>query len=134
MKNGVIIEQLKKDVGNPDIDEFDLICSIAFGHAPMTRELRASKARRSKFLEKYQGTCRAVLEKLLDIYARTSVVNIDDRSILKGESFKSFGGPQKILSQFGGKDGYLAAVHELERTLYVPEANSINSSMRTFRL
>lgn len=134
MKNGVIIEQLKKDVGNPDIDEFDLICSIAFGRTPMTRELRASKARRSKFLEKYQGTCRAVLEKLLDIYARTSVVNIDDRSILKGESFKSFGGPQKILSQFGGKDEYLAAVHELERTLYVPEANSINSSMRTFRL
>ena len=134
LSKGIIIEQLKKDIGNPDLDEFDLICSIAFGRTPMTRELRASKVRRSKFLEKYQGTCRAVLETLLDIYARTSVVNIDDRSVLKGESFKVFGGPQKIVSQFGGKHEFLSAVRELERTLYVPEMDSTHRNMGATRL
>lgn len=128
-ENGVIIEQLKKDVGNQDIDEFDLICSIAYGSTPMTRQLRASKARRSRLLEKYQGTCREVLERLIDIYAHNGVVNIDDSSVLKGESFKSLGGQMKIAKEFGGKTAYKEAVRELERSLYVPElSEAINKT------
>ena len=127
-KNGVLFEALKRELGNPDLDEFDIVCSIAYGKPPMTRELRASKARQGKFLEKYQGTCRAVLETLIDIYARTSVANIDDRAILKTDSFKSFGGPLKIVQHFGGKEAYLNAIRELERHFYVPEMNSTNHS------
>ena len=127
-KKGVIFEELKRELGNPDFDEFDLVCSIAYGKAPLTRELRASKARRSKFLKKYQGVCRQVLETLIDIYARTSVANIDDRLVLKTEPFKAFGGPMKIVHAFGGKDGYLAAIKELERSFYVPEMDSNNNT------
>lgn len=117
-KRGVLIEELKREAGNPDLDEFDLICSIAYGTAPMTRQLRAQKARRSRFLEKYQGTCREVLERLIDIYARTSVANMDDMTVLKGTSFADMGGMVRIVKQFGGRDEYLAAVKGLENTLY----------------
>ena len=95
-EKGVIFEALKREIGNPDLDEFDIVCSIAYGRVPMTRELRASKARNSKFLAKYQGVCRDVLETLLNIYARTGVANIDNRMVLKTEPFLAYGGPVKI--------------------------------------
>lgn len=120
-EKGVIFEALKREIGNPDLDEFDIVCSIAYGRVPMTRELRASKARNSKFLAKYQGVCRDVLETLLNIYARTGVANIDNRMVLKTEPFLAYGGPVKILREFGGKTGYADAVRDLENGLYLPE-------------
>ena len=61
-QRGILVEHLKKELGNPDLDEFDMIRHIAFGGAMLTRQLRASKVRGAKFLEKYQDTARAVLE------------------------------------------------------------------------
>ncbi len=127
-EKGVIFEALKREIGNPDLDEFDIVCSIAYGRVPMTRELRASKARNSKFLAKYQGVCRDVLETLLNIYARTGVANIDNRMVLKTEPFLAYGGPVKILREFGGKTGYADAVRDLENGLYLPENLSKNTS------
>ena len=127
-EKGVIFEALKREIGNPDLDEFDIVCSIAYGRVPMTRELRASKARNSKFLAKYQGVCRDVLETLLNIYARTGVANIDNRMVLKTEPFLAYGGPVKILREFGGKTGYADAVRDLENGLYLPENLSKNTT------
>ena len=127
-EKGVIFEALKREIGNPDLDEFDVVCSIAYGRVPMTRELRASKARNSRFLAKYQGVCRDVLETLLNIYARTGVANIDNRMVLKTEPFLAYGGPVKILREFGGKTGYADAVRDLENSLYLPENLSKNTS------
>ena len=119
--HGIIFDELKREIGNPDLDEFDIVCSIAYGRVPMTRELRASKARNSKFLAKYQGVCRDVLETLLDIYARTGVANISNRQVLNTQAFRTYGGPVKILREFGGKTGYADAVRDLESSLYQPE-------------
>ena len=120
-EKGIIFEALKREIGNPDLDEFDIVCSIAYGRVAMTRELRASKARNSKFLAKYQGVCRDVLETLLDIYARTGVTNITNRQVLNTQAFRDYGGPVKIMQEFGGKDHYLLAVRDLENSLYQPE-------------
>ena len=43
---------------------------------------------------------------------------IENISILWLPQFEKFGKPSKIASYFGGKQGYLAAVRELEQTLY----------------
>ena len=42
-REGVLFDQLRKELKNPDADEFDLLCEIAFGRTPMTRQMRASE-------------------------------------------------------------------------------------------
>ena len=128
-REGVLFEQLRKELKNPDGDEFDLLCEIAFGKPPMTREMRASRARRSRFLEKYQGVARKVLEILIDIYAHEGVREVDDIAVLRSEEFRGLGGLPKIVKAFGDKSGYRAAVQELEDALYRPEERSQNRNM-----
>lgn len=122
-KKGILIEQLRKEMGNPDYDEFDLIVSIAFGATPQTRQMRSSRVKRSEFLEKYQGIARDVLETLLDIYAHEGVCEVDSRKVLQSKEFKSFGGLPKIIKSFGSTAAYDAAVKAMERELYVPMAS-----------
>jgi type I restriction enzyme R subunit len=121
-EKGVLFEELKTQLGSPDIDEFDMICSIAFGRPPMTRDVRADKARRSKFLEKYQGIAREVLETLIDIYARDGVTEVDNISVLKNPEFNQFRGMVNIIKNFGSKAKYLEAVKGLEAEFYAPGA------------
>ena len=131
-KKGILIEQLRKEMGNPDYDEFDLIVSIAFGATPQTRQMRSSRVKRSEFLDKYQGVAREVMETLLDIYAHEGVCEVDNRKVLQSKEFKSFGGPLKIINIFGGKDAYDAAVKAMEKALYMPMANNQNNKINKF--
>lgn len=118
--HGVIFEALRKELKNPDADEFDLLCEIAFGRAPMTRAMRASRAKRSQFLEKYQGIAREVLEILIQIYAHEGVREVDNTAVLKSAEFRAFGGMVPVVKAFGGKKAYREAIHELENALYWP--------------
>lgn len=120
-RNGVFFDQIRKELKNPDLDEFDLLCAIAFGRAPMTRAMRASRVARSQFLEKYQGVARKVLELLVTIYAREGVKEVDDIAVLRSEEFRSMGGVVKVIKAFGGKEAYREAVLDLENALYRPK-------------
>lgn len=126
-QKGILIEQLRKEMGNPDYDEFDLIVSIAFGATPMTRDMRSSRVKRGKFLEKYHGLARDVLEILLTIYAKEGICEVDSRQVLKSKEFKTFGGLPKIIKSFGGPDAYDAAVKAMELELYMPLINNQNN-------
>ena len=120
-QNGVFIEHLRKEMAMPDADEFDLVCSIAFGATPLTRTMRASRAARSQFLEKYQGLAREVMERLLDIYAHEGVCEAADIRVLKSEEFRNCGGALKIIGAFGGKPNFLHAMRDMQTELYRPE-------------
>lgn len=124
---GVLIEHLRKELKNPDVDEFDLIRQIAFEAVPVARSLRASKVKRSRFLEKYQGVAREVLEKLLDIYARVGVREIDNISVLKNSEFAEFKGLPAIVRAFGGKENYMDAVKGMEAIIYSPTSETTNN-------
>ena len=89
----------------------------------MTRQMRISRAARSKFLDKYQGPARAVLETLITIYAREGVREVDDIAVLRSEEFRPMGGPVNVVKAFGGKMQYRAAVIDLENALYRPLDN-----------
>lgn len=128
-REGVLFDQLRKELKNPDADEFDLLCEIAFGKPPMTRQMRASRAMRSRFLDKYQGVARKVLEILISIYAHEGVREVDDIAVLRSEEFRGLGGLPKIVKAFGDKSGYRAAVQELEDALYRPEERSENKNI-----
>lgn len=117
-EQGINLETLKEDQGMSDVDDFDFICHVAFDKKPLTRKERAENVKKRDFLNKYSGAAREVLEALLDKYMNTGIYEIEKTEILKLDPFMRMGKPQKIASYFGGKDGYLKAVKELENAIY----------------
>ena len=117
-EQGIDLETLKEDQGMSDVDDFDFICHVAFDKKPLTRKERAENVKKRDFLYKYSGAAREVLEALLDKYMNTGIYEIEKTEILKLDPFMRMGKPQKIASYFGGKDGYLKAVKELENAIY----------------
>lgn len=118
LSRGIDLEAIKADEGMSDVDDFDFICHIAYDQKPLTRKERADNVKKRNVFAKYGETARKVLEALLDKYADGGVVEIESIDVLKLDPFVKFGKPIKIAQLFGGKDGYLQAVRELEREIY----------------
>lgn len=120
-ERGIDLELLKADQGMADVDDFDFICHVAFDKKPLTRKERANNVKKRDFFSKYSGVAREVLEALLDKYMNTGIYEIEKTEILKLDPFLKLGKPAKIAGYFGGKQGYLKAVQELEQTIYMDE-------------
>lgn len=56
------------------------------------------------------------------IVAHQRIYEIEKTDVLKLDPFNKFGKPSKIAQLFGGKEGYLKAVKELEAAIYTDEA------------
>lgn len=117
-EQGIDLEALKADQGMSDVDDFDFICHVAYDAKPLTRRERADNVKKRDFLSRYTGVAREVLETLLDKYMNIGIYEIEKADILKLDPFTRLGKPSRIVKQFGGKDGYLKAVHDLEEELY----------------
>mgnify|MGYP005790300371 FL=1 len=118
---GIDLELLKTDQNMTDVDDFDFICHVAFDKKPLTRRERANNVKKRDFFSKYSGVAREVLEALLDKYMNTGIYEIEKTEILKLDPFLKLGKPSKIAGYFGGKQGYLKAVQELEQAIYADE-------------
>lgn len=118
---GIDLELLKADQNMTDVDDFDFICHVAFDKKPLTRKERANNVKKRDFFSKYSGAAREVLEALLDKYMNTGIYEIEKTEILKLDPFLKLGKPAKIAGYFGGKQGYLKAVQELEQAIYADE-------------
>ncbi len=116
-EQGVFVDELAEQVGR-DYDAFDLVCHVAFDQPPLTRRERAEKVKKRNVFGKYGAKARAVLEALLDKYAATGITSVESLEILKVDPLKTFGTPVEIVNLFGGKEGYVAAIRELEEALY----------------
>ena len=101
-----------------DIDDFDFIIHVAFDKKPLTRKERANDVKKRDFISKYNGTAREVIEALLDMYSNEGIYQIEDTQVLKLDPFIRMGKPSAIVKLFGGKDGYIQAVRELEQEIY----------------
>lgn len=117
-EQGIDLEQMKADQNMADVDDFDFICHIAYDKKPLTRRERANNVKKRDFLSKYSGVAREVLEALLEKYMNTGIYEIEKTEILKLDPFARFGKPSKIAQYFGGKNGYLSAIKELEDEIY----------------
>lgn len=117
-EHGIDIQALKESQNMSDIDDFDFIVHIAFDKKPLTRKERADNVKKRDFISKYNGTARDVLEALLEMYSNEGIYQIEDTQVLKLEPFVRMGRPSAIVSLFGGKDGYMQAVKELENEIY----------------
>jgi len=114
---GVFLDELAEQVGR-DYDAFDLVCHVAFDAPPLTRKERADKVKKRNVFAKYGEKARAVLDALLQKYADSGITSVESLEILKVDPLTTFGTPVEIVSFFGGKPAYLAAVRELETALY----------------
>lgn len=118
---GVFLDELAEQVGR-EYDAFDLICHIAFDAPPLTRKERAEKVNKRDVFSKYGDKARAVLDSLLQKYADSGITSVESMDILKVDPLTTHGTPVEILKLFGGRDGYLAAIRELENALYLKTA------------
>ena len=120
-EHGIDLVALKHDQGMDDVDDFDFICHIAYDKKPLTRKERAEGVKKKDFLSKYSEQAKAVLEILIDKYATSSIYEIEKMDVLKLDPINKYGAPARIISYFGGKQGYLDAVRELKEELYEVE-------------
>ena len=120
-ERGIDLELMKAEQNMTDVDDFDFICHVAFDKKPLTRKERANNVKKRDCLSRYSGVAREVLEALLDKYMNTGIYEIEKTEILKLDPFMKIGKPSKIAGYFGGKQGYLKAVQELEQAIYTDE-------------
>ena len=114
---GLPLEQVAAEL-NRDLDPFNLICHVAFDAKPLTRRERADNVRKRNVFARYGDQARAVLDALLAKYADEGVLNLDDATVLRIPPFTELGTPVQLIKAFGGKDAFVAAVHDLQSALY----------------
>lgn len=117
-EQGVILDELRKDVGNDDIGDFDLILHIAYDKKPLTRYERVNKVLKKGYLYKYSEMAQNILKDLLEKYSDNNELELTDTKILQLKPFEEYGSPMEIVDVFGGKDKYIEAVEKLEDELY----------------
>ena len=120
LKRGVFLEALREyEHIDENIDDFDLICHLAYDKKPLTKSERIKNVQKRGYLNKYEGAAREVIDALLEKYMDNSINDITDRSILLNSPFNRFGSVPKIFSFFGGKENYNNAVKDLQKEIYM---------------
>ena len=114
---GLPLERVAAEL-NRDLDPFDLICHVAFDAKPLTRRERADNVRKRNVFARHGDQARAVLDALLVKYADEGVLNLDDATVLRIPPFTELGTPVQLIKAFGGRDAFVAAVHDLQAALY----------------
>jgi type I restriction enzyme R subunit len=116
-KQGVFLDELAQQVGR-EYDVFDLICHVAFDAPPLTRRERADNVRKRHVFAKYGAQARSVLDALLDKYAESGILDVEDPGVLRVNPLSLFGTTVEIVRFFGGSQRYYAAIQELQAALY----------------
>ncbi|MBD3276614.1 MAG: DEAD/DEAH box helicase, partial [Candidatus Marinimicrobia bacterium] len=116
-EKGVIFEELEKEV-DKELDPFDLICHVAFDQPPLSRRERAENVKKQNYFGKYSEKAQRVLEGLLEKYADEGLENLEDINVLKLNPFNTMGSVMELVQEFGGKEQYDQAIHQIEQDLY----------------
>ena len=116
--DGVLLDAIREELGKTELDDFDLICHIAYDKAPFTKKERAENVKKRHYLYKYSDIAQQVIEALLNKYANDGIKEIEDTKVLQLNEFAKIGSPMKIVKAFGGKEAYEKAVQELENEIY----------------
>lgn len=115
---GVLLDAVREELGKVELDDFDLICHIAYDKAPLTKKERAENVKKRHYLYKYSDIAKDVIEALLEKYANDGIKELQDTKVLQLKEFAKIGSPKRLIKAFGGKEEYIKAVQELENELY----------------
>lgn len=106
-----------------DLDPFDLVCHVAFGARPLTRQERADNVRKRDVFNRYGEQARAVLDALLEKYSDGSMLDLGDAKALEIDPFSKMGTGYQLMRAFGKKPAdYNRAVQDLQNALYEESA------------
>ena len=117
-ESGIDLAALKHAENMDDVDDFDFICHIAYGKKTLTRHERAEQVKKRDIFSKYGEQARGVLEALLDKYIKEGISELESLTVLENDPFRKLDSKANIVKFFGGKQGYLDAVKELEQHIY----------------
>lgn len=112
---GILIEEIKAMDKYKNLDEFDILISLAYDQPTLSRKERAQKA--SKILEKYEGKAREILQTLLDKYSNFGIQEIENPNVLTLAPLNYLDSSQAV-SEFGGIDNYIQALNSLKSEIY----------------
>ena len=118
-ENSVWLDDVKKI--HPEwenMDEFDIVCHLAYDEKPLTRRERINNVKKRNCFTKYGEKAREVIEALLEQYAETGVADIESLSVLDLSLFNKFGKKPKIIRMFNNRKGYEEAIKEIEKEIY----------------
>ncbi|WP_251135079.1 EcoAI/FtnUII family type I restriction enzme subunit R [Exiguobacterium sp. s102] len=119
-RHGVLLEALfDHEPHLKGLDEFDLICHLAYDQKPLTKAERANNVKKRGYIYQYQDVAREILELLLEKYQKEGVQEIDGTNVLELPEFQRFGSSLKIVKAFGGKKEYLSALKQLKDEIYI---------------
>ncbi len=121
-EDGIDLYALKESLQMKDVDDFDLICHLAYDKKPLTRRERADNVKKRDVFSKYGPKARKVLEALLDRYTSDGIGQLENPRVLTLDPFRQMGSPVAIAKMFGGKDKYVHALKELEKLIYTETA------------
>lgn len=116
---GIVLSQYQEENNEMELDHYDIVGELVYGVPAKSRRERADAVRAGGFLEKYNDFQKSVINILLDKYTEFGVQEIENKSVLGLEEFKSFGiAPYRIAAQFGEGNAYEKMTEELIRELY----------------
>jgi len=116
-EHGILLQALREEVGQ-DLDDFDLICHIAFDMPALTKKERANQVRKRNYFAKYGEVAQKVLNSLLDKYENEGISSIEKRSILTVPPLIELGSPVELVKAFGKMADFDKAIQELENEIY----------------
>lgn len=114
---GIMIDALENK-SNDNIDEFDLLCNVAFGKEVISKDDRIEKVKNNEELKQYSDEQKNVINELLNTYQNKGVTELEQIRLLEIKSFNKFGGLVPIINLFGGKEKYINMIRNLKRMLY----------------
>lgn len=119
-EKGISLEGLIETSGDPEVDPFDLLCSLAFNAPRRSRRERAErlKKERKDFFDRYDTDARQVLDEILDKYIDHGTPQFKIPDILKIDPIARHGNVIEISTKFGGAENLRQALSEMQALLY----------------
>lgn len=117
MSEGVMLDALFDKI-NDNIDEFDLLCNVAFDKEVIQKTDRVENVKNSEQLNSYTEDQRNVIDELLNTYQNKGVTELENIRLLEVKNFNKFGGLVPIVNMFGGKEKYLNMIRNIKKILY----------------
>lgn len=116
---GFFIKKIR-ELFNSDssVDDFDLLCKIAYGMKPITRKERANKPKVIEILDQQPEERRKILEVLLEQYSNGNLQDFADENNLKLKEINNKWSIIEVIEIFGGKNNYTDAVNDIHNALY----------------
>ena len=117
---GILIESIQHEMGGvwKNMDEYDLVCHLAYNVPVVLRENRAKRLQNHPIMKRYNTKAQALIKALLDKYTERGITQIEDTTDLQANPFAEMGTAVELVKLFGNKANYYAMLQQLKNALY----------------